>query len=57
VLCEAPDRFVLLFGAALSEYMWTVVTDAGRSLGGGPAGWDALATIRARGVTTEAARA
>jgi hypothetical protein len=47
LLVEAPHRYLLLFGAALSEYMWTVVSDAGRSLGGRPAGWDAANAIRA----------
>lgn len=46
VLTEAADRYLLLFGAALSEYVWTVVSDAGRSLGGRPAGWDAVNAIR-----------
>jgi glycine cleavage system aminomethyltransferase T len=57
ILCEGPDRFLLLFGAALSEYMWTVVSDAGRSLGGSPVGWDALKTAPAAGPAREAARA
>ena len=33
----------MLFGAALGQYMWTVVDDAARHLGGGPVGVDALA--------------
>lgn len=45
VLCEAPERFLLLFGAALSEYVWTVAGDAGRGLGGRPVGWDTLAAL------------
>jgi heterotetrameric sarcosine oxidase gamma subunit len=36
VLCEAPDTYLALVGAALGEYLWTVVEDAGRHLGGGP---------------------
>jgi heterotetrameric sarcosine oxidase gamma subunit len=28
VLREAEDRYLMLFGAALGEYMWTVVSDA-----------------------------
>ena len=36
VLCEAPDSYLALVGAALGEYLWTVVEDAGRHLGGGP---------------------
>jgi glycine cleavage system aminomethyltransferase T len=42
VLVEAPDRFLLLFGWATGEYMWTVVADAARPLGGAPIGVDAL---------------
>ena len=32
----------VLFGAALGQYVWTVVADAAESLGGGPVGADAL---------------
>ena len=39
---EDADRFLMLFGWALGEYMWTVVADAAESLGGGPVGVDAL---------------
>jgi len=42
VLREAEERFLMLFGAALGQYMWTVVADAAGSLGGGPVGVDAL---------------
>lgn len=42
ILVEAEQRFLLLFGWAIGEYMWTVVEDAGRHLGGGPVGLDAL---------------
>jgi glycine cleavage system aminomethyltransferase T len=42
ILCLAEDRYLMLFGAALGQYMWTVVSDAARHLGGGPAGADAL---------------
>lgn len=42
VLRESDDRFLMLFGAALGQYMWTVVADAAESLGGGPVGVDAL---------------
>jgi heterotetrameric sarcosine oxidase gamma subunit len=45
VLREADDRFLLLFGWAVAGYMWTVVEDAGRHLGGGPVGVDALAAL------------
>ena len=34
ILVEAPDRFLLLFGWAVGEYMWTVVADAAQPLGG-----------------------
>jgi glycine cleavage system aminomethyltransferase T len=36
VLCEAEDSYLALVGAAVGEYLWTVVEDAGRHLGGGP---------------------
>ena len=36
VLREGEDRFLMLFGWALGEYMWTVVADAAESLGGVP---------------------
>jgi heterotetrameric sarcosine oxidase gamma subunit len=42
VLREDEDRFLMFFGAALGQYMWTVVADAAESLGGGPIGLDAL---------------
>jgi glycine cleavage system aminomethyltransferase T len=43
IVVEAPDRFLLLFGWAVAEYMWTVVEDAARSLGGAPVGVEAVA--------------
>jgi heterotetrameric sarcosine oxidase gamma subunit len=43
VLREAEDRYLVLFGAALGEYMWTVLADAAEHLGGAPIGADALA--------------
>jgi glycine cleavage system aminomethyltransferase T len=36
VLREDDERFLMLFGWALGEYMWTVVADAAGSLGGVP---------------------
>ena len=42
ILCEAPDRYLMLFGAALGQYVWTTVADAAGHLGGGPVGVDAL---------------
>ncbi len=47
VLREHGDRFLLLFGAAYAEYVWTVVTDAGQALGGSPVGADALERLEA----------
>jgi glycine cleavage system aminomethyltransferase T len=43
LIVEAENRFLLLFGWAVAEYMWTVVDDAARSLGGGPVGIETLA--------------
>jgi glycine cleavage system aminomethyltransferase T len=34
VLREDDERFLMLFGWALGEYMWTVVADAAQSFGG-----------------------
>lgn len=45
VLREAEERFLMLFGFAVGEYMWTTVADAARRLGGGPVGVDALAPV------------
>jgi hypothetical protein len=45
VLCLAEDRFLILFGAAYGQYVWTVVADAARHLGGGPVGADAIARV------------
>ncbi len=42
VLREAEDRWLMLFGAALGSYVWTVVSDAAASLGGGPVSPEAL---------------
>jgi glycine cleavage system aminomethyltransferase T len=42
ILRQAEERWLMLFGAALGQYMWTVVADAAASLGGGPIGVDAL---------------
>ena len=44
---EAQDRFLFLFGWAVAHYMWTVVDDAGRHLGGIPIGVDALGVVEA----------
>ena len=45
ILREAEDRYLMLFGAALGRYIWTVVSDACASLGGAPVGVDALARV------------
>jgi glycine cleavage system aminomethyltransferase T len=42
VLRQAEQRWLMLFGAALGQYMWTVVADAAESLGGGPVAADVL---------------
>ena len=47
ILCEAPDRYLMLFGAALGQYVWTLVDDAARNLGGGPVGVDSLELLDA----------
>jgi len=47
ILREAEERYLMLFGAALGSYMWTVVADAAGSLGGGPVGVDVLDPIQA----------
>jgi heterotetrameric sarcosine oxidase gamma subunit len=46
VLREADERYLALVGAALGEYLWTVVEDAGRHLGGRAVGLDALAAAQ-----------
>lgn len=45
VLRQADDRFLMLFGAALGQYVWTVVADAAGSRGGGPVAVDALEPV------------
>jgi glycine cleavage system aminomethyltransferase T len=45
VLRETEERWLMLFGAALGQYVWTVVADAAESLGGGPVGVDALEPV------------
>jgi heterotetrameric sarcosine oxidase gamma subunit len=42
VLREAGDRYLLIVGAAVAHYVWTVVADAATHLGGAPAPLDAL---------------
>jgi hypothetical protein len=43
VLRERGDRYVLMFGSAYAQYMWTQVTDAAEPLGGVVVGANALA--------------
>jgi glycine cleavage system aminomethyltransferase T len=45
IVVEDEQRFLLLFGWAVGEYVWTVVEDAAGSLGGGPVGVDAHAPV------------
>lgn len=46
VLREASERFLLLCGAAYSEYLWETVAHAARGLGGRPVGADSLPPIK-----------
>jgi glycine cleavage system aminomethyltransferase T len=48
VLREDAERFLILFGWALGEYVWSVVADAASGLGGAPMGIDALDREAAR---------
>lgn len=45
LLREGRDRFLLLFGWALGEYVWTVVADAAGARGGAPVALDAVAAV------------
>jgi aminomethyltransferase len=47
ILREGEQRWLMLFGAALGQYMWTVVADAAESLGGGPVAVDSLEPLAA----------
>ena len=42
---EADERYLILFGWAVAEYMWSVVADAADHLGGGPVGVDQLLEV------------
>ncbi|MGH2910659.1 MAG: hypothetical protein ACRDK8_15370, partial [Solirubrobacteraceae bacterium] len=42
VVVEDADQLLLMVGAALAEYLWTVVIDAAARLGGGPVGIDVV---------------
>jgi aminomethyltransferase len=46
VLRQRGERYVLMFGSAYAQYMWTQVTDAAEPLGGVIVGADALAATR-----------
>ncbi|HEV3378597.1 MAG TPA: hypothetical protein VG126_15105 [Thermoleophilaceae bacterium] len=48
ILRQANQRWLMLFGAALGQYMWTVVADAAESLGGGPVAADVLTPVGER---------
>jgi heterotetrameric sarcosine oxidase gamma subunit len=54
ILRESEDRWLMLFGAALGQYVWTVVADAAEHLGGGPVGVDALQRVGAAARVEEA---
>jgi glycine cleavage system aminomethyltransferase T len=54
ILRESEDRWLMLFGAALGQYVWTVVADAAEHLGGGPVGVDALDPVVAVARSEEA---
>jgi glycine cleavage system aminomethyltransferase T len=45
ILRQSEQRWLMLFGAALGQYMWTVVADAAESLGGGPVAADVLIPV------------
>lgn len=57
LICEVPDRYLLLFGWATGEYVWSVVADAGYHLCGRPIGLDALAKLPGPAPAEETARA
>jgi aminomethyltransferase len=42
---EGEDRFLLMIGWALGQYLWETVSDAGTHLGAAPVGLDALAEV------------
>jgi heterotetrameric sarcosine oxidase gamma subunit len=47
VICEGEQRFLMLFGWAVGEYVWRQVEEAATHLGGAPVGVDALAALDA----------
>jgi heterotetrameric sarcosine oxidase gamma subunit len=58
---EGEERFLMMIGWALGQYLWETVADAGGHLGGAPVGLDALDEIAvgpsAAAVAEEAGRA
>ena len=50
ILRQGGDRFLHLFGAGFADYVWTVFTDAARSLGGRAVGTEALGAVLDDGV-------
>jgi heterotetrameric sarcosine oxidase gamma subunit len=42
---EGEERFLLMIGWALGQYLWETVSDAATHLGGGPVGLDALEEV------------
>lgn len=53
VVREAEERFLMLFGWAVGEYMWSQVEEATRHLGGAPVGVDALESMDRRATAPE----
>jgi heterotetrameric sarcosine oxidase gamma subunit len=51
ILRETDERYLMLFGAALGRYVWTVVSDAALHLGGEPVGVDALVGLEDEATT------
>ena len=47
IVREAEDRYLFTFGWAVGQYMWTVVDDAARHLGGRPVGLTTLDSLEA----------
>ena len=46
ILCEAPDRYLMLFGAALGQYVWTLVDDAASTSAAARSAWTPAASAR-----------
>lgn len=54
LICEAENRYLFLAGWATGEYVWSIVSDAGRHLGGRPIGVDALEQPAGPAISEEA---